>query len=333
MPVESDKCIFVTVHVDDFFVFASHLQFILGFKLQDKFKLKDLGRTQKCLGINVTCNDAKSLVCLDQSDYIKAILQKFQMEDSNPTKTPMEKGIWREMLNTKFERSSNFDPDRYDYQSLIGCLIYLTQGTRPDLAYTVSFLSGFNTSYTKEHWDLAKKVLKYLIFTRDHKLTYRADANEEILGYSDASYGLSVVDPRSISGYIFVLQGAPISWHSGKQELVAKSATEAELAAYTNATSEAIWLKNIMVEVKLMKPEPILILCDNAGAIELIKNAKFSSNTRHIIVKYFFVKERISSGDIKIEHISTKEMLTDFLTKCVSSNLHENFLWKINMRK
>lgn len=88
-----------------------------------------------------------------------------------------------------------------------------------------------------------------------------------------------------------------------------------------------------MVELGLMKLEPIHIWCDNEGAVDLIKNGRFSSKTRHIVVKYSFVKERIDLGDITIAYISTKDMLADLLTKCFTADVHELFLWKIGVRK
>ena len=114
------------------------------------------------------------------------------------------------------------------YQELIGCLLYLgvcvCVWTRPDIAYTVSFLSQFNTSYTSVHWNLAKRILAYLQFHQKLGLKYKKSANPSfcLTGYADADFAGNPADFKSFSSYCFNVDNNLISWESKKQKLAAQ---------------------------------------------------------------------------------------------------------------
>lgn len=175
-------------------------------------------------------------------------------------------------------------------------------------------------------------MLRYLQLTKKKKITYRADGNKEILGYADASHGPNKKDNRSVTGWIFLLFGGPICWHSKKQIYTALSATEAELVTLADATTQAIWIRNLTIETKIFSPKiTISMFCDNRGAILLSQNANFSFKTRHVILKYAIIKERIDPTEISVSFVRSCDMLADFLTKCLSSTSLNQFLSKINL--
>ncbi|XP_031776864.1 secreted RxLR effector protein 161-like [Nasonia vitripennis] len=145
------------------------------------------------------------------------------------------------------------------YKSAVGALIYLTQATRPDLAYAVSSVSRFNSNYDTSHWEAVKRILRYLQKTKDLCLQYSQDKNSNLIGYCDASHGCDGHDARSVSGYIFIMQGGAVSWNSRRQQTVALSSTEAEYLSLTAAAQEAIWLKNITVELEIQPRKSYLL--------------------------------------------------------------------------
>jgi hypothetical protein len=129
----------------------------------------------------------------------------------------------------KKERQSN-KKLTLPYRELLGSLTSLSTTTRPDISFAVSHLGQFNNCYGEEHWTAAKRVLRYLKGTADLRLVYDLDS-EPLTGFIDADWGSCTEDRRSFIGYIFLLNGGPVSWDSRKQRTVALSTTEAEYMA------------------------------------------------------------------------------------------------------
>ena len=200
------------------------------------------------------------------------------------------------------------------YQEAIGSLLYLAQGTRPDISYAVNFLSKFNKCFAKEHWQAVKRVFRYLKGTLDTVITYDGNENNDMVIYSDADFAGDLDDRRSCSGYISVQQNGAISWASKRQQTVALSTTEAEYMALSAAVQEAEWLYQLRREL-LNQSDAVKMYCDNKSSICLAKTNMYSSRTKHIDVKHHFVREKISEGEIVVEYISTDQMAADFLTK------------------
>ena len=203
------------------------------------------------------------------------------MSECKTAATPM--GLGARFSSSSSEGSPPQKANRnIPYQSAIGSLMYIYQATRSDLAYSISTLSKFNTSYEEHHWTAVKRVMKYLKGTMNFALTFSKSSNENVIGYCDESWQPDPHDSRSVSGFIFQLQGGAISLNCKRQSTTALSSTEAEYISLTSATQEAIWLRNFCVELEIMKKIPTIIYCDNMGALELAKNAHFTKRTRHI---------------------------------------------------
>ncbi|KAJ2945210.1 hypothetical protein O0L34_g9279 [Tuta absoluta] len=167
-------------------------------------------------------------ISLDQTKYIEKVIEKFGMTDAIPVSTPMEPGMKLTIPDKDDEK-----PD-LPYQQLIGSLMYIAIGTRPDISYAVSYLSQFNGHYGEVHWKAAKRVLRYLKATKDLKLNFK-NGDGYPTGYADADYASNVVDRRSYTGYVFKMCSAAISWESKKQRTPALSTTEAEYMALGEA--------------------------------------------------------------------------------------------------
>jgi hypothetical protein len=201
------------------------------------------------------------------------------------------------------------------YREVIGSLMYAAIGTRPDITYAVTALSQYLQNPGRPHWEQAKRVIRYLKGTRDHELKYGASGGIE--GFSDANWGNDIDDRHSICGYAFTLNGGAISWSSKKQSVVALSSTEAEYIAITHAAKEATWLRHLLSEIysPLVLKYPMILYSDNKSAIELVKNATFHSRTKHIAIRYHYVREAYNDGIISLDHRGTEDMPADVFTK------------------
>ncbi|XP_037809047.1 secreted RxLR effector protein 161-like [Lucilia sericata] len=203
------------------------------------FLLNDLGDVKCCVGLRITRNREQGEIYIDKSVYIEDILKRFKMIDSKPISTPFD-------INTKLTTPTHKSPDfdNIPYQEAIGSLLYLVQGTRPDIAFAVNHLSKFNNNFDNSHWTAVKRIFRYIKGTMNVKLCFSKIENPNIFGFCDADYAGDVTDRRSCTGYVFMQQGA-ISWCSKRQATIALSTTEAEYMAMSAAVQEAEWLRQL----------------------------------------------------------------------------------------
>ncbi len=180
--------------------------------------------------------------------------------------------------------------------------------TRPDLCYVVTRLAQHMSNPTKADETKAKHVLRYLKGTMNQKLIYTGSDDEmHLIGYCDADSANSE-DRKSITGYTFQLvsKGAMISWKSRKQRTVALSTCEAEYMALAEATQEAIFLTQLFKDMTNSDQyDKFILYCDNQSAIALAKNAMVHQRSKHIDIKYHFVRSIISSGVMELVYIAT----------------------------
>ena len=148
-------------------------------------------------------------------------------------------------------------------------------------------------------------------------LTYRRSDSLEIFGYSDSDFAGCQDSKRSTSGYVFMLVGGAISWRSAKQTLIASSTMEAEFIACYEASNHGIWLRNFVIGLCVVKgiERSLKLYCDNNLAVLYSNNNRSSSKSKHIDIKFLFVKERVQNGQLSTEHIGTNSMIADSLTK------------------
>lgn len=251
----SDQCVYlrrdtptssptiVAVHVDDMTLFAhtdTELAHVKG-ELASKFNVTDLGELTNILGMEIT-RGANGSIRLTQPAYAERVLDSVGMRHSNPVSTPLDP-------NVKLTLPDQGDPHivsndlRHEYLSAVGKLMYLAVATRPDLAFAVQHLSQFSQRPTPEHISALKRTFRYLRGTLDLGITFQSEGDLHF--FSDADWGTSQIDRRSISGYRSFFANGPISWSSRKQPTVALSTMEAEFMALAGATCEAIWLREL----------------------------------------------------------------------------------------
>lgn len=319
--------IYVVLYVDDLVIVCAKNETMKKFKqyLMSKFEMKDLNEIKFFLGIKVTRCDDK--ITLDQSAYIKTVLNKFNMHDCNPVNTPLENKLNYEELNSD---------EKYDApcRNVIGCLMYIMLCTRPDLSTSVNILSRFTNKNNKELWQCLKRVLRYLKGTIDLKLCYkRCDYNNILCGYVDSDWGGNDIrDRKSTTGYLFKLfDQCTITWSTKKQMSVAASSTEAEYMALYEAVREALWLKSLAVSIHINIDKPITIYEDNNGCISIANNPTNHKRSKHIDIKYHFSREQIEKNVIKLNYIPTGQQLADALTKPLPAVIFQTMRSKMGL--
>ncbi|KAJ9550796.1 hypothetical protein OSB04_014841 [Centaurea solstitialis] len=210
-------------------------------------------------------------------------------------------------------------PDGSEYRSIVGALQYCTL-TRPDIAFSVNKVCQFMHAPSDYHWQLVKRILRYLAGTSQHGLFYHAVPDSSLLCYTDADWASCPDDRRSTSGYCIFLGYNLISWSSSKQRVVSRSSTESEYRSLANGTAELMWVQYVLRDLHLSLSRSPLLPCDNIGATYLSSNPVMHSRTKHVEIDYHFVRERVAAGDLTVRYIPAKEQLADCLTKPLPTN-------------
>lgn len=295
----------IASHVDDFLVTVQHERLAdeLVQVMQTSIGVEVKGIPKKFLGM--TCEWSKDAVTLNQQHAIENLckLHSIQYGASTPTRSDVD-------LGPVTERDELADPKKY--QQLIGSLLYIAQMTRPDILFLVSALARRNTKAAIRHWEAAQRVLRYLYQTK--RLGHTLRAGSDVTVWVDASYGGE--NGRSQSGSVTCVGNTAISWSSRKQDVVALSATEAEYIAITSGAQDAVWIKRLLSELgEQITPK---ILTDNMGAKHLTTNSTFHRRTKHIEIRYHFIRQQLSQGELTIDWVSGKTNRADLLTKPIA---------------
>lgn len=203
--------------------------------------------------------------------------------------------------------------DESYFKQVVGCLMYLT-ATRPDLMYSVSLVSRFMSKPTELHLQAAKRILRYLKGTVDFGIMYKRESSD-LIAYTDSDYAGDLNDRKSTSGYVFLLSSGAVSWLSKKQPIVTLSTTEAEFVAAAGCASQAVWMRRITGKLGCVHDKATVIYCDNSSTIKLSKNSVMHGRSKHIDVRFHFLRELVQDGTIKLVHCGTKEQIADLMTK------------------
>ena len=306
--------VFIGVYVDDT-IFMSNDKSVLEAekaKISSQFAMDDRGEIHFILGMEVRRDRAKKVLTISQKSYLESILSRFGMKDCNPVSTPVETGKRFQNL-----REGEETVDLKLYQAAIGSLNYAAIATRPDLSLAVGLLSQHMVSPGKEHWSGVKRVLRYIKGTVNFGLRFEASAPEDfrLNGYSDADWAGCSETRKSTSGQVFKMGNCAISWRSHKQSIIALSTTEAEYVALCEAAQEAVWLRRLLGDIDFTQSDPTVIYEDNQGAISLSSNPKDHTRTKHIDIKYHYIRERVAAKELSVIHCATGDMTADTLTK------------------
>ena len=181
------------------------------------------------------------------------------------------------------------------YRRVIGKLLYLMRGSRPDICFAVSRLSRYVAKPAEKHWRGAMQVLKYVKGTRTFGISFSAlEKGLKIEGYVDSDYAGDRTDRRSTYGSVFMLLGGPLAWYSRKQRSVSTSTTEAEYVALCYGSKEAVWFRELLKQLGFVQflggSKEVQIYSDNQGCIALAENPEDHARSKYINIQYHYTR-------------------------------------------
>ncbi|XRB18531.1 retrovirus-related Pol polyprotein [Pseudoscourfieldia marina] len=320
--VGTENEIWILVYVDDI-IFASkneQTKDIFAGHLRKKYRITEPAQLTWALGMKVSF--AADGIILTQDLYMSKILERFGFTSAaKSATTPLAHG-------TTLTRADEEDAEaRHLAQQFVGAILYAAVISRPDLSSTVRAMSHVMSKPPSNFEACKKHVLRYLSGTINRGIKYNTNSNVplKLIGYCDASWGDNHENRRSTSGYIFFLNGGPISWASYLQTTVALSTVESEVMALTEAIKEAIYIRRLLESLGAAQEGPTIIYTDSTGAEALVDHPTSHRRTKHIEIRREFIKFHIGHETVKIERVSTKDQLADIMTKPLRQDIH-NYL-------
>jgi hypothetical protein len=264
-----------------------------------------MGELQFFLGLQI--KQSKEGTFVHQAKYTKDIVRKFKMEDSKAMVTPMS-------TTTALDADEEGEHvDQKEYRSMIGSLLYLT-ATRPDIQFSVCLCACFQASPRTSHRQAVKRIFRYLRHTPDFGLWYSASSSLALHGFSDVDFAGCRLDRKSTSGTCQFLGSSLVSWSSRKQSIVAQSTTDAEYVAAASCCSQLLWITYTTGDFG-EEYTYVPLQCDSTSAISVAKNPMLRSKTKHIEVRYHFLRHNVEKGKITLIHVPTHNQLADIFTK------------------
>lgn len=319
----------ICLYVDDLLITGTSLSGIEELKtsLKQEFEMSDLGTLTYFLGIEFVHTERG--VLMHQKKYISEVLKRFNMQNCNSAETPAE-------INLKLDKGEG-EPAADDtvFRQIVGSLRFICH-TRPEISYAVGLVSRFMSNPRQSHLMAAKRVLRYLKGTQGYGVLFPHQEREgtglQLVAYSDSDWCGDLLDRRSTMGYVFLICGAPVSWCSKKESVVALSTCEAEYIAACSAACQAVWLSTLLRDLKVAIGETVELQVDNKSAIDLAKNPVSHGRSKHIETKFHFIREQVSKGKIKLKHCGTDLMIADIMTKALKIERFQKLRDMLNVK-
>lgn len=297
-------------------------------KLKTKFKATDLGGVKDFLGMSISRTNQEILI--SQSKFIDKMLRKFNLPECNGTSIPMIPSF---TVNEKEEVDES-----KPFRQLIGSLIYIATTSRPDIIFATSFLSRFPNKPTQQLWTAGKRVLSYLKETKDSCLVYKKRDGDKLSAHSDADWAGDKTDRKSVSGSLILHAGNTVIWSTRKQSGVALSTAEAQYVACAHTAADLMYLSAVMKDLNGNAESPQnrnvipKIFVDNQSAISMAESYEYSSRSRHMDIKFHFIKDLVCKNLVSVEYVNTDDNVSDIFTKPLPDVKFTYFRKKLNLK-
>ncbi|KAJ9547477.1 hypothetical protein OSB04_020020 [Centaurea solstitialis] len=304
---EEQEILLVQIYVDDIIFGSTKSSMCTEFEdlMHKKFKMSAMGELTFFLGLQVA--QKENGIFIHRSKYVKDILHKFGFSDVKPSSTPMET-----------HKHLTVDPegqevDIHHYRSMIGSLMYLT-ASRPDIMFAVCVCARFQVQPKDSHLQAVKRIFRYLKGHSKFGSWYPHDLPFDLIAYTDSDYGGANMDRKSTTGGCQFLGSRLVSWQCKKQTSVSTSTAEAEYIAAASCCSQVLWIQNQMLDYGLtFLNTPIYI--DNSSAISIVNNPVKHSKTKHIEIRFHFIRDCNEKKLIQVLKVHTDYQLADLFTK------------------
>ena len=315
--------------VDDIISTSPSENILLDFEenLETKFTLSSKGPITWWNGCKVVYDRVNKSISFNYKSHIVALIEKLGMTQCVPMDTPAEPNS---TLNPAEMNELLNENDRSLYMSIVGGLMYLATHACPEIQHAVNRCASFMHAPGTLHMAAAKRIIRYLAGTiKEGKppllITYSfrpGSFKQNLDTYVDASWGGDLFDGRAWTGVLIMLNGGPIAWQSKRQPTTALSSAEAEYMGMTEATKLIKYIASLVCFLSLdtdsLLINPFQIKTDSTSAMHLANNPVSSQRSRHINVRYHFIREAIANGEITLKFVGTADQWADILTKALA---------------
>ncbi|GJV65374.1 retrovirus-related pol polyprotein from transposon TNT 1-94 [Tanacetum coccineum] len=280
------EVLLVQVYVDDIIFGSTSYKLCKQFEklMTKKFGMSMMGELTYFLGLKIKQDDKRISICQEQ--YTRNLLKKYEISDSSLVKTPMVP-------------PNNLGPD------LAGKSVNET---------SYRGMIGYQSNLEESHLTAVKRILMYLKGTPTLGLYYPKCSGFNLKGYSDSDYAGCNMDIKSTSVTYQILGGKLVCWSAKKQQLVAMSSAEAKYVTAAGCCASILWMKSQLGDYDIHY-KMVPIFCDNTSSIAISNNLVLHSRTKHIDIRYHFIRDHILKGDIELYFIPTEYQLADIFTK------------------
>ena len=295
-------------------------------QLRSKLSLKEVGQLKEYVGCTILHRKGEKKLFMWQPDLVKRMEKIFHDDIKNlrTYKTPTAPG---QIILRTDEKEEVVDKETHkQFRSGVGMLLYLIKFSRPDISNAVREIAKVMDGPTEVQVKNLFRIIKYVIDTKEYGLMMNPQNENnkntwEMKAYCDSDYAGDRDGRKSVSGFIVYVQGCPISWKSRKQKAVTLSSSEAEYVAISEVCAEIMFLKQVMEFLNITVMLPITVRVDNVGAIYLANNAISGPRTKHVDIRYHFVRDYIEKGIIQIDFVKSEDNDSDIFTKNLGEEL------------
>lgn len=313
-PSAVEPCLFVgdglvvPLYVDDSTAMGDTDERLAAFftELEGRFDIKRLGFPKHFLGWSIE-KRADGSIFIHQRGYTERLFKQFGEAKGRAKATPMASGA--DMIDNNGPAGDN---DLY--RSIIGSVLFAVIGTRPDASTATSILSRSVQAPTKAHVGAARNLVGYMAATSTLGLLYPAEEELRMEVYCDASFAGGMNGCKSRTGYVVLINGAPVAWRSSLQPLIAHSTAESEYIALSDAARDAVYIKRLIEAMGGTLSGPIIMYEDNQTAMTMAREVT-TKRSKHVDIKYHHIRELVELGHIIIKYCRTEEQVADMLTK------------------
>lgn len=305
--------VILVIYVDDGLIISENMETIecVLDELRRNFEIT-VQTPNYFVGLEIVRDRNEHSVFIHQTNYVKQIIKRFGFDDANPIGIPADPHT-----NLSSSVDNTLGEDEVPYRQAVGSLLFAAIVSRPDISYAVGAVSRYLSNHTQTHWNAVKRIFQYLKDTPNLGIKYRKTESLQLIGYSDANFASDVTTRKSITGCALKLCNGPVVWTSQKQNSVSLSTTEAEYIAASQTVKEILWARQLLEDVCETINKPVKLYVDNQSAIRLIRNPEFHKRTKHVDVRYHFVREKVSDGVIEPVYIQSADQLADIFTKAL----------------
>ncbi|KAJ9539156.1 hypothetical protein OSB04_031889 [Centaurea solstitialis] len=314
---EGEHIVVIQIYVDDIIFGSTSRELCKKFEtvMTEEFKMSMMGEINFFLGLQV--RQFSDGIFINQSKYIFDLLKKYDMSGCHSIGTPMATG------NSIGPDHEGKDVDLRNYRSMVGSLMYLT-ASRPDIMFATCVCARYQAKPKESHLAAVKRIFRYLKGTPYYGIWYPKGLGFELQAYTDADYGGCNMDRKSTSGHLQFLGNKLVSWASKKQQCVSTSTAESEYVAAAICCSQVLWMQSQLRDYGL-EYKKIPIYCDSKSAIAISANPVQHSKTKHIDIRYHFLKDNVEKENIELYFVNTEYRLADLFTKALDEKRF-NFL-------